>query len=129
NKISKIKEDGVLDKEKYNLYNNRFKEALSDDLNTPNALTVLYDLLKDENVNGITKLQLIRDFDQVLAVSLINEEIIIENEDVILELIAKRNEAKKNKDFDYADEIRNKLLKDGIVLIDTREGTTYKKVD
>ena len=40
-----------------------------------------------------------------------------------------RNEAKKNKDYELADKIRNELLKEGIVLVDTREGTTYKMED
>ena len=41
--------------------------------------------------------------------------------------IEERNIAKKNKDFAKADEIRNELLEKGIVLVDTREGTTYKE--
>ena len=41
-------------------------------------------------------------------------------------MIAKRNEAKKNKDFALADSIRNDLEKEGIILKDTREGTTYE---
>ena len=40
-----------------------------------------------------------------------------------------RNNAKKNKDYEFADKIRNELLSEGIVLVDTREGTTYKMGD
>ena len=52
NKIASIKDEGDLDDGSFKEYNNRFIEALSDDLNTSNALTVLYELLKDEQVNG-----------------------------------------------------------------------------
>ena len=44
----------------------------------------------------------------------------------ILYLIEKRKEAKKNKDFELADSIRNELLEKGIIIKDTREGTTYE---
>ncbi|MBR6073104.1 MAG: cysteine--tRNA ligase [Bacilli bacterium] len=129
NKISLIEPSGELDDGSFKEYNNRFIEALSNDLNTSNALTVLYDLLKDEQVNGYTKLDLIRKFDKVFAVNLIVEKETAENEEEILSLIEKRNEAKKNKDYELADSIRNELLDKGIELIDTREGTTYKIIN
>lgn len=47
-------------------------------------------------------------------------------EEEILSKIEERKEAKKNKDFAKADEIRNELLEKGIKLVDTREGTTYE---
>ena len=129
NKIASIKDEGDLDDGSFKEYNNRFIEALSDDLNTSNALTVLYELLKDEQVNGYTKIDLINKFDKVLALNLFEEEAKAENEEEILELIEKRNEAKKNKDYDLADSIRNELLDKGIELLDTREGTTYKVIN
>ena len=129
NKISLIEPSGELDDGSFKEYNNRFIEALSEDLNTSNALTVLYDLIKDEQVNGYTKLDLIRKFDKVFAVNLIVEKETAENEEEILSLIEKRNEAKKNKDYELADSIRNELLDKGIELIDTREGTTYKIIN
>ena len=129
NKISLIDPSGDLDDGSFKEYNNRFIEALSEDLNTSNALTVLYDLIKDEQVNGYTKLDLIRKFDKVFAVNLITEKKKADNEEEILALIEKRNEAKKNKDYELADSIRNELLDKGIELIDTREGTTYKVIN
>ena len=129
NKISLIDPSGDLDDGSFKEYNNRFIEALSEDLNASNALTVLYDLIKDEQVNGYTKLDLIRKFDKVFAVNLITEKKKADNEEEILALIEKRNEAKKNKDYELADSIRNELLDKGIELIDTREGTTYKVIN
>ena len=127
NKIKNISKDGDVNKELFDKYNDKFKEELSNDFNTPNALAVLYELLKDNEVNGSTKLSLIENFDKVFSIDLLKEE---ESKDIddawILELIEKRKEAKKNKDFETADKIRNDLLEKGIELLDTREGTTYK---
>ena len=87
----------------------------------------MYELIKDEQVNGHTKLELIKKFDKVFSINLINEK--SKNDDKeILDLIEKRSEAKKNKDFELADSIRSELESRGIILVDTREGTTYKIV-
>ena len=128
NRISNIAKEGDIDDKKYNEYNDRFKEELSNDLNTSNALTVLYDLLKDNDVNGNTKLKLIKDFDQVFSLDLIKEDSKIDKEleDYILSKIEERNTAKKNKDYALADSIRDELLEKNIIIKDTREGTTFE---
>ena len=104
-----------------------FINEISNDLNTANAISVMYELLKDEQVNGHTKLELIKKFDKVFSVNLIKETS-LEDDSEILELIEKRNEAKKSRDYELADSIRNELYNRGIELIDTREGTTYKVI-
>ena len=129
NKINNIKDIGEIDKDNFILYDNRFKECISDDLNTSNAITVLHDLLKDDNVNGKTKLELIKSFDKVLSLDLVKENVVSNKHDYIMSKIELRNNAKKNKDYELADKIRNELLSEGIVLVDTREGTTYKMED
>ncbi len=128
NKISNISKVGDLQEDLFNEYNDKFKNELSNDLNTSNALSVLYEVLKDNNLNGNTKLELISNFDKVFDVGLIKEETTnkLDNEEEILELIERRKEAKKNKNFELADKIRNDLLEKGIELVDTREGTTYR---
>ena len=128
NKINNIKKDGEIEENKYNEYNEKFKEELSNDLNTSNALTVLYDLLKDTEVNGNTKLRLVTDFDKVLSLDLIKEDEKLDKdlEKYILAKIEERNEAKKNKDYSLADSIRNELLEKNVMIKDTREGTTYE---
>ncbi len=128
NKIANIKDDGNFWEEVFKKYTESFKLALEQDLNTANAISILYDLLKDNEVNGHTKLELIKSFDQVLAVELIREKVEVEANEDILKLIEARNEARKKKDFELADSIRDDLYKKGIELIDTREGTTYKIV-
>ena len=128
NKALNLPKEGELDKAAFDKYNDKFKEELSNDLNTPNALAVLYELLKDNEVNGTTKRELIDNFDKVFSLDLLKEEEKTSNEDDtwILELIEKRKEAKANKDYALADQIRNELLEKGVELLDTREGTTYK---
>ena len=113
----------------YDEYDNKFKDALSDDLNTSNALTVLYEVLKDNNLNDKTKLELVNSFDKVLSLDLTKEEeneIDRDLEKMIQDKIAERAEAKKNKDYALADSIRDELLSKNVKLIDTKEGTTYE---
>jgi len=133
NKIKTIKKDKEeINQEEFNKYNNLFKKSLEDNLNTSNAITVLYDVLKS-NINNNTKLSLIESFDKVLSLDLLKENNNEKNSNIdedlvkyINEMIEKRIEAKKNKDFALADSIREELLNKGIVLKDTREGTIYE---
>lgn len=130
NKISLIKDEGELDKNKFDSYNDKFINYLSNDLNTANAITLLYDLIKDDSVNGHTKLELIKSFDMVFSLDLIMDtsDVDKEMETYILGKIEERREAKLNKNYELSDSIRAELLDKGIELIDTREGTTYKIV-
>ena len=129
NRISSITEDGSIQEDVISTYREKFIQELSDDLNTANALSVLYEVLKDEILSGSSKIFLIREFDQVLSLDLIQEKKTVSNEEYILEQIEKRATAKKNKDFSLADSIRDDLLKQGIRLIDSRKGTTYEVID
>ena len=127
NRISKLSKDEV-DNNKYNEYIEKFSEAIKDDLNTSNMVTLVYDVLKDDISDG-TKLAIIEKFDEVLSLDLTVAEEKEVNADLQKEVLAKieeRKEAKKNKDFAKADAIRDELLARGIKLIDTREGTTYE---
>lgn len=128
NRIDAIEDTGELDEGEFSNYNEDFIDNISNDINTANALSVLYELLKDDQVNGHTKLELIKKFDKVFALNLIREKSVASNDEEIRSLIEKRDEAKKNKDFELADSIRNELKIRGIELIDTREGTKYKIV-
>ena len=129
NKTTSLKEDGEFNKEQYDLYNNKFIAELSNDLNTANAMTLLYDLLKDTEINNTTKIKLISDWDNVFALDLLKkEEATIDSElkKYIEEKIEKRKEAKANKDYALADKIRAELESKNIFIKDTREGTTYE---
>lgn len=114
-------------------YREDFKSCLEDDLNTANAITVLFDLLKADDINNDEKVKLIEDFEQVLSLGLFMEE---EQEELheklveyIEEMIQKRQQAKKEKNYQLADSIRNELLEKGIALEDTRQGVNWKKIN
>ena len=128
-RVENIKNEGEYQEDVFNKYVNKFKEALSNDMNTSYCLTILYELLKDSNANGNTKIKIIEDFDKVLSLDLLKKEessIDKELENYIKEMIEKRNEYKKNKDYENADKIREELLNKGIVIKDTRDGTIYE---
>ena len=125
-KSVKDNKEGEIDKEVVVKYQNQFREALSNDLNSSLALTTLYDVLKDDTNNN-TKLYLIEDFDKVLSLDLLKDkEIDSELINYINEMINKRNEAKTNKDYALSDQIREELLSKGVIIKDTREGTTFE---
>lgn len=131
NKVRNLKEiDGMqLEDEKFQMYQSQFQLCIADDLNTANALTVLYEVLKSD-CNGTTKIALVKDFDQVLSLSLLEKEEFSEEEKAwILERIEARQQAKKNKDFQQADGIREELKEKGIQIKDTREGTLFERIN
>ena len=125
-KINSLADNGEINESEIKNYQDKFKSYLEDDLNTANAITVIYDVLKS-NLNDASKKYLINDFDKVLSLDLIKENKIDEKlEEYIKDAIERRNEAKKNKDYFLADKIREELLSKNIVLKDTREGTIYE---
>ena len=126
-KIKSLKSNEEINQVEFNNYQDKFKNCLMDDLNTANALTVLYDVLKANNINDSTKLALVKDFDKVLSLDLVKEESISEELKKYIESkIEERKVAKQNKDFELADQIRDELLAKGIIIKDTREGVTYE---
>ena len=126
NRIASIEVTGTESLDLIQKYRDKFISELSDDLNTANSLSVLYEVLKDDSLSGVSKIALIREFDTVLSLNLIQEKKTASNETYILNQIEKRRVAKQNKDFAMADSIRDELLKQGIKLIDGRDGTTYE---
>ena len=129
-KTLNLSNDGIIDEDKFDMYNKKFISFLDDDLNTSSCLTVLYDMLKDNDLNDATKRKLTESFDKVLSLDLLKEDEVSLNDEFISyieEKIALRALAKQNKDFIEADKIRNELLEKGILLKDTREGTIWNK--
>ncbi len=127
-KISDAKtEQNVLDD-----YKNKFLEAINDDLNIPLALGVLFNMLKEPKSKDIYALALDFDkvfglnFDKVTAPAKTEEKIDAPQE--VLDLIEKRKEAKKNKDFALADSIRAQISELGYEIKDTREGVVVTKI-
>lgn len=125
NKINTLKNEGDIDNNIKETYVTKFKECLESDLNTANALTILYDTLK-ENTTDSTKIEIIKEMDKVLSLDLLKKEEVNIDEEYIKDMIQKRNIAKEQKDYNTADKIREELERNGIILKDTREGTIYE---
>ena len=122
-RINNIIDDSNYNESDFNKYNDLFKEALSNDLNTSNALTVLYDVLKSDISSG-TKLKLVESFDKVLSLDLIKKiEVSEELKNKVNELLELRNKYKQEKDYEKADEVRKEIESLGASIKDTREGT------
>ena len=130
-KVLELKDDGAVDETKFAQYRAKFEEVLANDMNTSMAITMIYDVLRDE-MNDATKKALVASFDEVLSLDLtIAEEtaaVDAELEAFVLAKIEERKAAKKEKDFAKADAIRAELLEKGVQIKDTREGTVWELV-
>jgi cysteinyl-tRNA synthetase len=128
-RIGSLNGDGEVDNAKADDLDKKFKEALDNDLNTSLGLTAVYDVLK-AYTNDATKLYLIEKFDEVLGLDLTKSTAESDNNlDAEIEsLIAKRQEARANKDWATADKIRDDLLARNIKLIDTPEGVKWEQI-
>ena len=147
-KIVKLSKDGEPDLDAAKPYQEKFKAALDNDLNTSLAITALYDVLKGK-LDDATKRYLIADFDRVLSLGLLeaaDAEIekaaqaeaekaaqqlkLLEekgiSKDWVNEQIAARAEAKADKNWTEADRIRDELLEKGIVIKDSKSGATWE---
>jgi cysteinyl-tRNA synthetase len=114
-------------------YAKKFKQALDDDFNSSEAISILFELANEINkTNSIELLILLKSLAQILGLLSKDPEHFLQGNnstgDVDIELmIKKRNDAKKNKNFQEADDIRANLLEKGILLEDTPEGTIWRK--
>lgn len=108
-------------------YQNKFKEFIENDLDTPRALSLLWDVFKDKNMSDSDKKATILDFDKVLGLGFENlkQDIIPEE---ILKLANKREEARQNKDFQKSDELRKEVNSLGYEIKDTSEGQKISKI-
>ena len=108
-------------------YQQKFKEYLEDDLDTPRALSLLWDVLKDETISPADKKATILDFDKVLGLGFENlkEEIIPEE---IIKLAEEREQARLKKDFKKSDELRDKINSLGYEIEDSFGGYKINRI-
>ncbi len=115
-------------------YVSEFEQAMDDDFNTADAIAAIFELVKFANSN--TREQHSREFLQSLKEKIVTLSdicgLIVEKKQEILDgdieaLIEERQAARKDRNFQRADEIRNELLEKGIILEDTREGVKWKR--
>ena len=114
----------------------QFEAALDDDLNTSAALAAFWDLVREANValdhgelRGADREEILKWFqvvDERLAV-IPPLERLVQGDEEIEALVARRNEARRNRDFATSDKIKNELLDRGVIIEDTREGTRWRR--
>lgn len=116
--------------EKAQSYLDSFMAAMTNDLKTPEALSYMWQMLKDSSVNDAEKLAVLYRMDRILGLSLdkveAKKEERLGSEDD-WKLVEERAQAKKAKDFARADEIRNILLERGFIVKDTPQGPVLEK--
>lgn len=116
-------------------YREQFIEEMDDDFNTANAVSILFELSKEANkylqeANTTEKvlmefLQIFNEILTVLGINMETKEALLDEE--IEELIQKRNEARKERNFQLADQIRDQLKEQGIILEDTPQGIRWRR--
>ena len=138
---------GAVDQEVMGQYKEKFIQQVGNDLNTSMGVTALYDVLKAK-ANDETKLAILRDFDQVLGLSLLEKAAALrekeaaqtastgeggftitgEGDPAIDALVLQRAQAKKAKNFAEADRIRDELKAQGVEVTDTKDGAVWKRI-
>jgi cysteinyl-tRNA synthetase len=100
-------------------YEKQFQQALENNLDTPKALAIIWEMIKSKEISYKNKKTALLKFDKVLGLDLdkIKKEE-IEISDEVKELIEQREEARKNKDWKKADELRDEIKKRGLVVED-----------
>lgn len=140
--LGNLDDSGLRDEEKdlaagLDKYRERFIEAMDDDLNTADAISVIFELAKFMNTNISDQsskefVQLNLDiFNELTGVLNIANKSVEEDDSLsqkVEDLIAKRDQAKKEKNFALADQIRDELAAMGIAIEDTRQGVKWKRI-
>ena len=121
--------------EKNDQFISEFEAAMNDDFNTANAISVLFNVMKEANVyleSKQTSIKVLEAFQKsiqtimdVLGIQIATEEELLDEE--IEALIQERNEARKQRNFERADEIRDHLAKQNIILEDTAQGVRWRR--
>lgn len=107
-------------------YKDKFDQAINDDLNIPQALAVLWDVIKDENADPSNKKATLLEFDKILGLDLdkIKEEKIPKG---IIDLAEKRKQYRDQKDWEKSDEVRGQIEEKGYEIEDTEDGYEINK--
>src|SRR3989344_2189190 len=120
NICQELKDDKTTNKS----YLDKFEKVIEDDLDMPKALQVLWQLLRDKRAKGTY--QTIKKMDSVFSLDLL-EKPKIHIPDEVKKLVSEREQARKSKNWKLADELRDKINKQGYVISDTDQGPVVKK--
>jgi len=120
-----------VEKEELEAYQEKFLEAINDDLNIPQAMGIIWEIVR-KNEKSEDYAKLLEQFDQVLGLDLVHSQEYLEKqpEEIdadIQELVAQRDQARAEKNWALSDELRDQLQQKGYVVKDTKEGTVIEK--
>ena len=120
-------EEGIeqVSDEKIEGYKQKFNEAINDDLNMPLAMSVVWEVIKENNKSK-QYAELLRKFDEVLGLE-INKKVEIELPEEVKKLVEERKLARLNKDWAKSDELRDKIDQMGYSVKDTKDGMEITK--
>ena len=122
-----------IEESKIEEYKERFLEAINDDLNFPLAMSIIWEIARNEKQSKKIA-ELLLQFDKVLGLDLKNSEKYIENQknidlpEEITELLEKRKQARNEKNWDLSDKLREELNEKGYIVKDTKTGMTIEKI-
>ncbi|MBR1803218.1 MAG: cysteine--tRNA ligase [Clostridia bacterium] len=123
----------TIENEKIQEYETKFLETIDDDLNMPLAMGLVWEIVRNEKKSKQLA-ELLLKFDQVLGLDLANAKQYLESQQhievpqEIEELLAKRKQARENKDWTLSDQLRDELKQKGYLVKDTKEGMTIEKI-
>lgn len=120
--VSGISEIGKADEE----YSKKFKSALENDLNMPEAIAVFWQMLRDDKIKSEDKKATALDFDRVLGLNLTKTEK-IEVPDEVKKLVSEREKARSEKDYARADKLREQIEKLGYIVEDSEGKSKVSK--
>ncbi len=121
--LSKKERKGKINKK----YLEKFEKAINEDLNTPKALAILWEMLRNKKVNAGDKLKTLKQMDKVFGLDLLKQEK-IEVPKKVEELVEEREKERNNKNWKKADKMREKIKKLGYYINDTKKGPEIRKI-
>lgn len=111
-------------------YLDEFKQGVFNNLNTPQALATMWNLIHDKSINNDEKYTLLMEFDKVFGLTEVNAEPEVQEEipAEVVELLAQRNQFRAEKNWAQADAARDAIKAKGYTIVDTKEGSHLQKI-
>ncbi len=129
--ICNLHRNGInkIEKNIINEYENKFRDAINDDINMPLAMSIVWQLAKYPE-KSVQIYKLLKKFDEVLSLDIdkVVEKNILDIPDEILEILDKRKQAREKKDYVTSDILRDELREKGYIVKDSKEGQEIEKV-
>ena len=128
--LKHLEGSNVIEEDVINSYREEFLEAINDDLNMPVAMSVVWNVIKEQRKSKQFK-DLLLEFDEVLGLNLKDYTANKENEAIpenILKIVEERKIARENKDFRKSDELRDLLKEKGYIVKDSKDGMILDKI-